>query len=844
MKSLDGLFGILLVLVFGATSAFAVNPTVVVREPNGIARTTVSTIPAAISAAQTGDTIDITSFDNGYVFDGGGAFVLNGVNLICSAGKNATIQRTATGNTWTGEFVDAQNNVQIKNINFLGRGSGYGSDWGMVAHATHNLTINNCEITNVAGPALWMRNSSSGQLNVQITNSIFVTGGTSVYTVSNTSATKPLVLLDHCTLISSNAYVFNIDLSCIANGCNGSEFTVKNTILVECSGGVGIGEQGGSAPTYPTYALNRSHNAFISGWVPYELFYPDGTEHFQYNLNTTGNPNTPYSDDVLLSSVNGVFNNLANGDYTVVSSSLIGHGENGSTIGANYSTFPVSATQFGMDYIPYIYGSDAMQFLCDRNWTTAGKAKVEADLNQMCSMGLTCQRLMFFGDGWELGNQWGSQNYQAPFFSSDFDEIIANLPDYIEMCAKRNITIDFCIGTPWLLGYASENPIVYYWQWAYGPNGWADYMDDYEYFVTSAVNAVESSPYGYTVHWYDINNEVFTTPFIDFYPGWLTTVWDSGWVPASKIGFSVLRVPPTGATDYDNLKNGDSDSTWLGTNRAAQAKLTDSHAYPEADTGDWNVALKYGKGHNDYPNSTTIVGEYAYSFTASGEATQATSEITLMNSMISAGIPYAMHWMFVDLYVPNQDPNAWKTGWFHNHDVNQPNDVVGAVGNKLGLFTNGDMEQGNSQFPTGWSGGSNGGHSLTFSRMNGTDCTGNYYYRIAASAAPDNIYSLSPYTAVPPCSNIYVNAYIRGGNTGNMYIGIHQYDAYGNHLSFTAGPSFSNGGNYQFYSYQQAVGGWVCPANPDTRYIYMGVVADINALPGWIDTDCVTLSVR
>jgi hypothetical protein len=96
---------------------------------------------------------------------------------------------------------------------------------------------------------------------------------------------------------------------------------------------------------------------------------------------------------------------------------------------------PASATQFGMNYMPYISGADSMQFLCDRNWTTATKNMVKADLNAMNSMGLTCQRLMFYADGWELPSRWGDLNYQASRFSSDFDEIIKNLPEFLGMCA-------------------------------------------------------------------------------------------------------------------------------------------------------------------------------------------------------------------------------------------------------------------------------------------------------------------------------------------------------------------------------------------------------------------------
>jgi len=493
---------------------------------------------------------------------------------------------------------------------------------------------------------------------------------------------------------------------------------------------------------------------------------------------------------------------------------------------------PAGATQFGMDYFPYIAGCDTNQFLINRYWTPANKAMVAADLNQMNSMGLTCQRLMMFSNGWVISP------YPGPnYFSSDFDEICANLPEYLGMCAARNIKLVVCLDSGWLDG--TQAPGVYWWQYCYGSDtaGWSAYMADVQTFITRIVNAVETSPYASTVLWYDIHNEIYTQrPNNAYQILYLRAIYDGGWIPASKIGFSVLSVPPTGTTDYNTLKT----STWLGATRAANTRLTDSHAYPEATANDWNVGFKYQKARSTFPNSTTICGEYAYSFTGSGgEAAQATSEITLMDNAIAAGIPYAMHWELIDLY---NHPEQY--GWCRNRDINQPNDVMGKVVDKLSLFSNGDFESGDSQNPTGWSGGSNNGHPLTFSRINGQDCTGNYFYRIAATTVPDNIYSLSPHTAVPKCDNIYVNAYIRGGNAGNIRIAIHQYDGNGVLLGTALGPTFNADGTYAWVSYQQKVGGWVCPANPETRYVDMGVVADILSAPGWLDTDCVSLSVR
>jgi hypothetical protein len=510
-----------------------------------------------------------------------------------------------------------------------------------------------------------------------------------------------------------------------------------------------------------------------------------------------------------------------------------------------------SATTFGVNYYPYLSGVDTMQFLCNRNWTTATKNKVNADLNMMRSMKLDCLRIIFFADGWVLPAACGGQ---APYFSSDWSEIISNLPEFLGMCAARFMAVDIAFPSPYLLTQ-SHQAGVYDWAWAYcdTTTGWNNFMADTQKYITDIVTAVNNSGYATTVSWYDISNEIYTTPFYYKYPIYLQTIYDSGWVTASKIGFSVLRVPATGLTDYDNLKNGDSDSPWLGTARANATMLTDSHSYPETNSDGWLFDYKYSKAQTLYPNSTTIVGEYAWPYaipspspgeSPSSEALQRDNELTMMDDMIAAGFPHAMHWMWTGKCCGGSPPKLFE--WFRNFDINQPNDIVGSVGTKLSSLTNGDMEQATGGVPTGWSYGSAGGHAVTGARVGpntANAATNSYYFRLTSTFPGDTIYTLSPYTAIPvPCSSIYVNAYIRA-SVSNIQFSILQYDANNHLLSTTFGPTFTPP-TWAMYSYQHQVGGWRCPASAGVKYVYVSVRGTVTSSPGYLDTDTVTLSAR
>jgi len=517
---------------------------------------------------------------------------------------------------------------------------------------------------------------------------------------------------------------------------------------------------------------------------------------------------------------------------------------------------PVSATEFGVDYYPYINGVFTNQFLFDDNWNDPDTQNlIKADLNMMNSMGLTCQRMIFFPHGWITPTAYDDPNYVAPSFNSDWDEMLDNLPDYLGLLEERGIKLVIASPSP-LLKTKSQRPgytNLYLWQYFYGPTGWNNFMADTQKYITDIVNAVATSGHPTTVKWFDISNEISTTAGYLNYPQYLRAIYDGGWVTPSKIGFSALRVINGGENDFTTLRT----TAWLSPSRATLTKLTDTHSYPEKNPkAITELAYRYNWGQAQYPNSTTIVGEYGYSFDSpSSEATQRDKEIEIMDKCIEAGVPYAMHWLWAGIYRPNgPDPDAVIADWFRNHDINQPNDIVGSVGTKLSLFTNGDMESWPpSGPPTGWTYSSSGAQP-TASRFGGA--TNSYCYRLTPNQpGGHNIWTVSPRVTVPACSNncpsqgnIYVNAYIRSNKMSNVRVTVHQYDAGGNEIGSpgtTSPPLPSGTSNLQWYSFQHQIpGGWTCSAAQNMRSIRVNVIGHVDDPTAILDTDTVTASVR
>ena len=336
MKHRGASISVLIMLILCVSSAFAARTVIVKQDGSGDAATIAAAI--ALTTPNSGDTIDIQQWTADFNEP---AFTLDGVSLICSAATTTskpTIARTGGGGV-AGAFVYVNKDARLENLNFRGRGATFPGEAGVLAHAA-TFAMNNCMVSDVTANALWLGQLSTatpvGPLKATITNCILITqGGYAISTasVSPANETKPSVLVDHCTLIcKTSAFVFHIDATCIENGCDGSEFTLKNSI-VQSNFGRGIVEDiNVNAPTpLPAFAMNHSHNAFIGNWVAYYTFDAD--------KNGVGLDVSPYTDDITLPSVDSVapdqFVDQAHGDFSPkVYSPLNGAGENGSTIGA------------------------------------------------------------------------------------------------------------------------------------------------------------------------------------------------------------------------------------------------------------------------------------------------------------------------------------------------------------------------------------------------------------------------------------------------------------------------------------------------------------------------------
>jgi hypothetical protein len=527
---------------------------------------------------------------------------------------------------------------------------------------------------------------------------------------------------------------------------------------------------------------------------------------------------------------------------------------------------PASATQFGMNYQPYIPNVLNVNFLTNTNWA-ANKDLVQQDLNMMNSMGLTCQRLMFFADAWEMPCQFGTPGCQPPSFAPEWDEITNNLKEYIDMCGQRGISVDICFVAPYLLSKDKDSS-MYDWQWGYGNSdaGWNNFIRDTGIYITKVVEGAKRSSYHDAwVKWYDIKNEISTSNdvFYNRYPQYLIAIYSHPWIPGGKIGFSILHVEniPNGKNDFQHLAHGDNNDLWLSPypGYVNATKLTDSHCYPHANPQATPALLyRYQQGLANFPNSTGIVGEWAYPYVMpspppggtpyppSNEQIQKTKELDIIKACEDAGVPYAMHWRWIDRWWPQ--PDNGLSGWFQNHEINQPNDIVGSVGEKLSRFTTGDMETGPiNGDPTGWT---SGGQLDSHVRIGGGGATNNSYYHLTSHSV-GTIWALSPRVTVPTCSKIYVNAYTRSTHISNISITVHQYDQF-NHDTMTTSPGFTPpSGVWQWYSFQHRVqdgingGGWICPARNDTVAVRVSVNGGIvNASPSILDVDTVTLSVR
>ena len=501
-----------------------------------------------------------------------------------------------------------------------------------------------------------------------------------------------------------------------------------------------------------------------------------------------------------------------------------------------------AATTAGFNPV-YIEGFGP-ELLFNANWTAANQAKVQAEINHMASMGTGIVRVMIWIESSGVISPPGNGSNRATF-TDQYYEMIANFPQLIQMYQNANIKVDITFGNDWMSGGPSGQGYTKWWQTCWGNNstGWNNFLTDSTLWVQGIVNSIEASPYAGAVLYYDIQNELSSHwepsgTYYSYSVWYCAQIYDWGNIPTAKKGISIN-------TDYVNDLN--YLFTWFNPSRPL--KFIDFHAYP-ASTGDaqYNVNTTYNTLKGRIPSGwgcTVVCGEIGYNTTSESlEPTQNQLVIGMLNKAKTASMPYIMAWTFNSLQAcPNSGGYAFSKEWFSD-PWNHPKDVMGAWAANMNMCSNADVETVSGGMPTGWTyganygpiSGSSGGPSTTDA------CTGSYYYRLNDNTVGDDIYTLTPWVSVPGGNRLYVNAFVRS-SCENVFLAFHEYDANHNWLRFQAGPTIQTPG-WLYYNYQRTCGGWSAPLLSNTRYILLGACAHISSSPGYLDTDCYSISNR
>jgi len=479
-----------------------------------------------------------------------------------------------------------------------------------------------------------------------------------------------------------------------------------------------------------------------------------------------------------------------------------------STFGNNYYM------PYGLDYEGY--------FLHDVNWP-ALRPVVEADLDYLASQGTGVIRLALWPHttGWRLlGAGEGGE------FTTEGDEVRANLPEFLALCHERNIQVIAVFANVWFSG-GNGDPGHRWWMNAYDVFG--DFLVDTAAWMRGFVEAIEASPYANAVIFYDYENETYANrgnmaPYLRY-------VYDSSGVPEGKRGVSVLWVP--GDIDFLISELATDVNPDVGVRRLDFIDFHSYPAYPHLP----NIEQAHDYVKTAFPDSTIVLGEFGRTCAApSEEVNQQTTVLDVMNRAIAMGVSYFCHFTLWDDSPPSV---IYGLGY----DPHAPKDVLGGIAELTSMAPNPDMEAQTEGHPTDWTAA--GTVPLTYQGMGlTTDAATNGWYARIHVDFPDPGYVWFTSAPIPVAGGgrAYMNSFVRSGMQDIRMV-LHEYDEGLNQIAVTNGPAFTPVG-WSWNNYLQRAGSHHVDLMPDTRHIIIGVTAETEGGEEYLDLDTVSLSIR
>jgi hypothetical protein len=483
------------------------------------------------------------------------------------------------------------------------------------------------------------------------------------------------------------------------------------------------------------------------------------------------------------------------------------------------------ASTLGFNYWPSGWGCPNgycdSRVLNDANWP-ANKALVQRNLDQMASLGCGMVRLMLYpqATGWYLenGNGPGGSN-----FRSEFTEQKRNIVDLIGMCKARNMRVIITFGNSFLNYQPPPNQNVTWWQGfpTYNSN-FAPFLWDTIHWINGFADSIENSAYATSVYFYDIENE-YARNLVN--AAWYSTyVFDASSIPPLKKGHSVLSL-----LDAEDLR----------VNMGSRVlKFTDIHCYPTTCPADRAILEdSYDAMRAKFPGSITIMGEFArWTQYTTDEANQNCTVKDVAGRAKDKGIPYHLHWLFLDNEINPQ--NYFGLGY----QPHQMKDAMGGLITVENLIPNADLESltGVPAVPTGWGFGSNPSGNTTFAPVAGVAQTNTYCGRVTRALPTGSVFLNAPGFAVSGSSTkkLYINFFFRSNMTG-IYPVIHEYDQNWYPIGTLTGTSYTPG-TWTWFNYREIVGSQSFALASGTKNIIISIVGTSVSNNSMLDVDTIS----
>lgn len=474
---------------------------------------------------------------------------------------------------------------------------------------------------------------------------------------------------------------------------------------------------------------------------------------------------------------------------------------------------PTSSRLRGFNYWPQYLSCDV---LYADNWTSANKTQVKKDLDQICALGGNIVRLFFWSDksGYLLSTNGGGRRY-----SSHYSELCANLPELLQFCHLRNISVIVVFANDYLSTW---------WKQAYGDtgSGYQHFCSDSIDWINGIISACEGSPDASAITYYDMQNESRVDPD----HGWqyLQTIYDNGNWPAGKKGISIRW-----NYDIPKMKNA------LGDNRIFN--FFDHHAYPYPGYTD-GMFTYYGKIRVYYPDAKVVLGEFGRnSSDDSFESEQCDSIATVSNFISTRGYEFFIHWMPWDK-TPGSDPSQ-VAGLSYDYDTAK--NALAAVSSSSSILSNVDMELGPAGArPDNWYATGTNPCSLLRNAAD-TPSTNSSYARLSTSGYSSGAYYIRTNSLpIEPgvTRTLFCNAYVRS-NMDNIRILIRQYDSAGGHVD-SYGPQFTPK-TWRWVNYINSAGDFFVTLNSNTTRVQFFVGGDDNSdSVNYLDVDTVSCYIK